>query len=539
MKGQRSLVTVGLSLSVAACAHHATQRAPASEAPATTSLAFVPASADPARRDRLIALSTELDAHFRANVVGGVGAAVGIVLGGELVYARGFGVRDIDSGVPVDTDTVFRIASVSKSFTAAAVMRLRDEGRLRLDEPAATYLPELASLVGPARDCARFTVRHMLTMSSGLPYDDMWGPVTFGMSEGELTTLLQTGVPLAYAPGEQYVYSNLGYALLGRIVARLSGRPFREYVSHELLVPLGMKSTVWEAHDVPADTLATGYRREGEQLITQPLPSDGVFAAAGGLYTSLRDYARYVAFQLAAYPARDDVESGPLRRSTVREMHQGHRTMNGDDNPLIRRDANGKEQVSSMAYGFGWMNSTTCHYAGIVQHGGFEPGYWSSVHLLPRHHIGIVVLSTTSPVGLKTFDGTLSLLKSAGLLDAQPAASATPALLDAQSIVLRLIDRWDASLAQGSFDAKSQNYPWVQNIPQRFAQLKNEYGACRAPGVLRPRSSSEAVFELGCERGVVDVRVLLAPGLPPRLQMAEWHPGTVSGSSKPVGACEQ
>jgi CubicO group peptidase (beta-lactamase class C family) len=333
------------------------------------------------------------------------------------------------------------------------------------------------------------------------------------------------------------VYSNLGYALLGRIVTRLSGRPFREYVTHELLSPLGMNSTVWEADDVPADKLATGYRREGAQLIIQPRPSDGVFAAAGGLYTSLRDYARYVAFQLAAYPARDDVESGPLRRSTLREMHQGHRTMSGDDSPLVWRDANGKRQLGSMSYGFGWVNSTTCDYSGVVQHGGFEPGYWSSVHLLTLHRIGIAVLATTSPIGLKSFEGTLSLLEKAGLLDAVPAAPVNPALLDAQSIVLRLIDRWDANLAQRSFDEQSQSYSWVQNLPQRFAQLKSEYGACRASGVLRPRSASEAVFELGCERGVVDVRVLLAPGLPPRLQMAEWHARTESEPAKPGTPC--
>ena len=143
---------------------------------------FSPAPADAERRAKLIALTPALDAFFASKLkeTGATGFAVGIVLGGELVYQRGFGVRDVAHATPVDSDTVFRIASMTKSFTALSVMKLRDEGRVQLDEPAAMYVPEFRALVPPTRDAPPISLRLLMTNASGLAYDDLWGAVTFG-----------------------------------------------------------------------------------------------------------------------------------------------------------------------------------------------------------------------------------------------------------------------------------------------------------------------------------------------------------------------
>jgi len=179
------------------------------------------------------------------------------------------------------------------------------------------------------------TVRHLLTMSAGLPYDDQWGAVTFGKSDTELGAILRAGVVLASHPGERYGYSNLGYALLGRIVERASGEGFRSYVARQVFEPLGMRSSVWGSSDIAPGRLAVGYFRDGDRLVAEPHEPEGAFAPPGGLYTSLNDFGRYVAFQLSAYPPRDAPESGPLRRSTLREMHAGERWMRfGPDLPL-------------------------------------------------------------------------------------------------------------------------------------------------------------------------------------------------------------
>lgn len=308
-------------------------RAPLASAPSTSHASppalgvFVPASAEPGRKAALVALTPRLDEFF-ANKVAETrasGAAVGIVLDGELVYARGFGVQDVQTRTPVDAGTVFHIASLTKSFTALAVMKLRDEGKLALDEPLQTYLPQLASLKLPTRDAPPLTARLLLSMAAGLQYDDLWGAVSFGLDDAEFSRLLAEGPSFVTTPGTSYGYSNLGYALLGKLVESVSGSRFTDYVSANVLRPLGMSSSVWNESKVPPARLARGYRWEGEQLLPEETAFETSFEAAGGLYTSLRDYARFLSFNLAAYPPRDDPETGPVRRSTLREMHEGQR----------------------------------------------------------------------------------------------------------------------------------------------------------------------------------------------------------------------
>jgi CubicO group peptidase (beta-lactamase class C family) len=486
---------------------------------------FSPGTAGPERKGKLLAVANRLDEHFRKVVseTNATAAVAGIVLDGELVYARGFGVRDVDSNAPVDVDTVFRIASMTKSFTAAAVMTLRDQGKVALDVPAATYLPELASLSGPTRDAPPISLRHLLTMASGLPYDDAWGAVTYGTTNEEFKNIIRSGLVLANAPSQVYAYSNLGYALLGKVVERVSGVRFREYVTANILRPLAMNSTVWESNDVLPSRLAVGYRRENGKLLAESRPSDGVFDAAGGLYTSLRDYARYVAFQLAAYPARDEPESGPLRRATLREMHQGERRIRwGEDVPVARRSADGGLWLSAANYGFGWVNNTTCASEGMVQHGGFEPGYVSTIHLLPTHGLGIAVLAASGPVGWRSIDGTLDILRAAGLLEAPSPRPSDPSLVEARDTVSRLLNKWDSALVDGTFDRLSLKYPWLASLRDDFARLSRDHGRCTPSGGVTPANRTQGKWRLRCERGDIQFEVALTPNKPSRIQNIEW-----------------
>ncbi len=486
---------------------------------------FLPRAADPARKAKLTAAAPRLDEHFAKmfSESQATAAVVGIVLDGELAYSRAFGVRDVESKTAVDENSVFRIASMTKSFTAAAVMKLRDEGKVALEAPAATYLPELGFLSGPTRDAPAISVRHLLTMSSGLAYDDAWGAVTFGTTDEELGRFIRSGLLLADPPGQRYAYSNLGYALLGKIVERVSGMRFRDYVTANILRPLAMTSTVWESGDVPPARLAVGYRREQDKVTPEARPPEGVFEASGGLYTSLRDYARYVAFQLAAYPARDEPESGPLRRATLREMHEGHRWIRwGEDKPVARQSADGQLWLSAAQYGFGWVNNTMCPYEGIVQHGGYEPGYVSTVHLLPRHGLGVVVFSTTEPVGWRSIDGTLTILRDAGLLDATPPAATEPALADARDTVGRLLDKWEVALVDRTFDRASLKFPWLANLREDFARLTREHGRCSSEGAIRQHNRSQGGWRLRCERGAIEFTMSLTPSTPSRIQNIEW-----------------
>lgn len=499
----------------------------------TPRLAFAPLEADPARKSKFVALIPELDRFFQSRVeqLGVTGGAIGIVLEGEIVYLRGFGVRDIVSKRPVDVDTPFRIGSVSKTFTALAIMRLRDAGKLSLDEPAAGYLPLLAALPLPTKDSPPITIRHLLTMTSGLPYDDLWGAVTFGYDDTELERFIARGVSFAGAPGERYRYSNLGYALLGQIVERVSGLSFEEFLTREVFAPLGMRSTGYVTGDVPRADMAVGYYRDADQLVAEPVESDQVFAAAGGVLTTISDLARYAAFQLSAYPPRDDPETGTVRRSTLREMHAGRAWARWhDDYPPLKLDAVKGPALSAMSYGFGWSQNTTCHAEAMVQHGGFEPGYYATVRLIPRQRVGIVSMSASENLGwLSDFERIVALLAEGGVLEAPPPP-ASPALASAREIVIRLLNTWDPELVQASFDPLTQRYSFVRNFESDMRRMSKDHGNCRPAGSINALSLTHGRFRLECDRGAIDFLAYLTPGVPPVVQMVEWR------EELPVGA---
>lgn len=494
--------------------------------PAPPDVPFAPPVANVARKAKLLALAPQLDELHRTRLaeVRATGAAVAILLEGEVVYLRGFGVRDVASKTPVDADTVFRIGSVSKGITALAVLRLRDQGKLMLDAPAATYLPALRAVAGPTKDSPPITVRHLLTMTSGLGYDDQWGAVTFGKSDAELAAFLARGVSLGSATGERYRYSNLGYALLGRIVANASGKSFEQYLASDVFAPLGMASTGYVTGKLPAERMATGYYRDNEQLIPEKVESDGVFAAAGGVYTSVRDLARYAALHLAAYPARDDPETGPVRRSTLREMHTGQAWARfEDDVPILRRTPDGSSSLLAMSYGFGWSQLTTCVAEAMVQHGGYEPGYYALIRLLPRQGIGVVTLSTTQSLGqMRTFEKTMALLRAGGVFDPPPPAPSAP-LTTARDSVLRLLTQWDRDLAARTFDPQSMQYSFLRNLGPDLQRMGREHGACRVDGDAVPLSLTHGRFRLVCERGSIEFLAYLTPGVPPVLQSLEYR----------------
>jgi CubicO group peptidase (beta-lactamase class C family) len=487
---------------------------------------FVPPAANPARKAKLLALAPRLDELHRARLaeVGATGAAVAILLEGEVVYARGFGVRDVQSQAPIDADTVFRIGSVSKTITSLAIMRLRDQGKVVLDAPAATYLPALRTLARATKDSPPITVRHLLTMTSGLGYDDQWGAVTFGKSDADLAALLAQGISLGGATGERYHYSNLGYALLGKIIANASGKPFEKFVASDVFEPLGMTSSGYVTGELPRERMATGYYRDAEQLIPETIESDGIFAPAGGAYTTIRDLARYAAFHLAAYPARDDAESGAVRRSTLREMHAGQAWARfGEDTPILKRNPDGTLNLSAMSYGLGWSQHTSCISEAMVQHGGYEPGYYAVIRLLPRQGLGVVTLSTTESLGkLQTFEQEMALLREGGVFEA-PAPAPSAALVAARDNVLRLLAKWDPELAARSFDPQSVRFSFLRNLRPDIERMGREHGPCQADGAIIPASLTQGRFRVACERGSIDIVAYLTPTSTPVLQSIEYR----------------
>ena len=205
------------------------------------------------------------------------GLAYGIVIGGELVHAAGLGERHL-GGPPPDADTVFRIASMTKSFTASAILALRDDGALRLDDLAEDYVPELRGWPLASPDSARISIRHLLTMTAGFPTDDPWGDRQQGLPLEEFATLLSRGVSFNWAPGTRFEYSNLGYAILGRVITAITGVAYPDYIRHRLLLPLGMTRTGYEAEEfeVPGQQIPGRGRRPRLPALARRLVRGGV-----------------------------------------------------------------------------------------------------------------------------------------------------------------------------------------------------------------------------------------------------------------------
>ena len=346
---------------------------------------------DPDRRAKLAGAMPEIDRLFRAFAERSrvPGIAYGVLIDGDLVHTGAAGVRNVATGAPVDVDTVLRIASMTKSFTAMAILKLRDEGRLALDDPAERYVPELKGLSYPAADSPRITIRHLLSHAEGFPEDNPWGDQQLDATDEEMSEMMRRGIPFSNTPGVAYEYSNFGFAILGRIVSRVSGMPYRDYVAATILSPLGMTATTLEPGRVPPGRLAHGYRWEDETWKEEPPLADGAFGAMGGMLTSIRDLGQYVGFLMSTWPPRDDPETGPIRRASAREMQQVWRPAPAT---VTRAATDGATRLNTGGYGFGLRVWQTCDFRQIVAHSGGLPGFGSHMRWLPDYGVGVIAV---------------------------------------------------------------------------------------------------------------------------------------------------
>ena len=400
---------------------------------------------DPQRVEKLSGAFPEIDRALREFTAREhvPGAALGVVIDGKLAHVAVTGVRDIASKAPVNADTVFRIASMTKSFTAIAIMKLRDTGKLSLDDPAERYVPELRSLVYPTSDAPRITIRHLLTHATGFPEDNPWGDQQLAATDAEMNVMMKAGIPFSNAPGVAYEYSNYGFAILGRIVSNVAATPYRQYIDRQILAPLNMRATTLEPREVPAARLAHGYRWEDDRWKEEPQLADGAFGAMGGMLTSLNDLARYVAVFIEAWPPRSGPEAPPVRRASLREMQQIARPRPS----IVTKAANGGVQLNAGGYGYGLGISETCSFGHVVAHSGGLPGFGSQMRWLPEYGVGLIAMGNRTYTGWGgVFNTALELLeKTGGLQRRMPHPS--PALTTARNDVSQLIVKWDDALA--------------------------------------------------------------------------------------------
>lgn len=469
------------------------------------------------RLARIRRVFPEVDRAFAAFAADGhvPGIAYGVLLDGRLVHTGVAGVRDVMTKAPVTEDTVFRIASMTKSFTALAILKLRDDGRLALDDPAERYVPELAALPYPTDDAPRITIRHLLSHSAGFPEDNPWGDQQLALTDEAFTAMMRGGIPFSTAPGTAYEYSNYAFAILGRTVARVSGMSYAAYVRANILAPLRLSSAALEPAAVPPNRLARGYRWEDSQWKEEPPLPDGAMGSMGGMLLSLRDLGTYVGFLMNAWPPRDGLETGPVRRASVREMQQVQRVR-----PATVTGGTGGAPVAlnALGYGFGLGIRQTCEYRQIVSHSGGLPGFGSQMRWLVDEGVGLIALGNLTYTSWgSVLDRVTGILASTGALTRRTPVP-SPALLRAKDDVTTLVTAWDDGLADR---IAAVNLFKDESRDRRRRQLdayRTQFGACRPAGPFDVENALRGQWTMACERGSLRVSITLAPTMPPAVQ---------------------
>ncbi|MEO8448478.1 MAG: serine hydrolase domain-containing protein [Gemmatimonadota bacterium] len=506
--------------------------------PSRTSSHAPPAAfTDPDRLAKLSAAFPEIDRVMsgfaeRSHVPG---IAYGIIVDGKLVHRGTVGFRELASHAPVDSASVFRIASMTKSFTAFAILQLRDQGKLSLDDPAERYVPELARLKYPTTDSPKLTIRLLLSHSGGFPEDNPWGDQQLSATNEDMARMIRAGLPFSTAPGTAYEYSNFGFAILGRIVANVSGIPYPRYIKERVLEPLGMHVTTLEAATVPAGRLAHGYRRQDSTWLEEKQLPDGAFGPMGGMLTSISDLGRWVGFMLDAWPPRDGPETGPLRRSSAREMQQVARYGGAT---AVRDPAAGTVALSGGGYGYGLGIRSTCLFRVSISHSGGLPGFGSVMRWLPDYGVGIVALGnlTYTSWGGVTEQALDLLAKTGGLVPRAPQPA--PVLSERRDQVSRLVLRWNNALADS---LAAMNLFLDESKDRRqvaIERLRGQAGdGCRNEGPFVVENALRGRWRMRCNSGDLRVAITLAPTEPATVQLLEVVPMKSEDSLTPPPAC--
>ena len=297
------------------------------------------------------------------------GLAIGLVYNGELLWGRGYGKANLETGAPVTLDTRFRIASITKTFTATGILQLRDAGKLRLDDPVSLHLDWFDLRY---KDAPAITIRNLLTHSSGLPRDSknpMWTECEAPTWEDFLTDT-KARQPTR-PPYEKFAYSNLGYSLLGGVIEAVSRQSWAEYLQEHVLNPLGMSETrPLPSADDPL--LATGYTKEKAGYRRDALPfwlMHG-FEASANFASSVKDLVKYASFHLGQAAA------DALSPYTLLDMHRVHWL----------------DEKWDGGYGLG-MGLYRINDWQISGHGGGYPGYLTAFSVCREHKVGVIVLT--------------------------------------------------------------------------------------------------------------------------------------------------
>jgi CubicO group peptidase (beta-lactamase class C family) len=397
----------------------------------------------------------EVDAVVQKAIAGKAfpGAGVAVVHHGKVVFAKGYGLADVEAGTPVTETTAFQIASVTKQFTAAGIMLLVEKGKIGLDDALGKYVPQV-----PAK-WSGVTIRQLLNQVSGIPNYNSGDRLDASKvyTQGEIIELMRD-VRMSFEPGTGWEYSNTNYLLLGLVIEKASGMPYAKYMSEKVFKPLGMDSTLVNSKGVAVKNAARGYSfSQGKWVLTE-IGDPGLPFAAGAIVSTPTDMAKWA---LAV------TEGKLLKRASWDEAFASGKTADG----------------KATNYGFGWYTAKFGDTAYLYHSGGIA-GFGAYHSRFPADHLSVIVLTNTvgTSTRLATDIASLYLPKVAAAVAAETkaaeAARSAAAIEDKDPETTKFLRGVFEGMLRGEGDPALFSADMKAFLfPERIKQLKGPLGS--------------------------------------------------------------
>ncbi len=386
---------------------------------------------------------------------------------GKIIHEKAYGFANFELQSPAELETKYRIASVTKQFTSMLVMRLIEQGKLKLDGTVSDYLPEYPKATG-----SKVTIHHLLTHTSGIPsYTEFPGFMQKRSRDPyqplEFISFFKDST-LKFEPGAKFAYNNSGYFLLGVIIERVTGKPYGQAVAEEIFMPLGMKNSGYDVQSRVIPKRASGYQMIEEQLVNGQYVDMSIPYASGSLYSTVEDL---LLWDKALYTEQ------LVKRSTLEKIFT----------PYVFAEGRGIPSY----YGYGWFISkeqigSTSDSVDAIEHGGGIPGFNSLMFRVPKKEQTIILLSNIS--GTRLRDITRGIL---GILYDKPYIKSIQSL----ARVLR------ADIEKVGLEQAIANYRANKEKKAGFVESENELNALGYLLLQREQKVKEAiaVFKLMVE----------------------------------------
>ena len=417
------------------------------------------------------------------------GVAVIVVRDGGIIFRKGQGIANLELEVPIEPDMVFRLGSLTKQFTAVAILMLAEQGKLTLDDSISKFLPDY-----PTHDHL-ITIKHLLTHTSGIKsYTSMpeWPPLwRKDFTVQELIDFFKHQ-PMEFAPGKRWAYNNSGYVLLGAIIEKVSGQTYEEFIQQSIFEPLGMKQSYYDNPSRVIPRRVAGYDKSPEGFSNAAYLSMTQPYAAGGLASTVDDL---VLWDSALYTER------LLKHETLKQAQISHRLTDG----------------STTAYGYGWEISEYAGYR-LIEHGGGIHGFRTRAIRVPDDRVFVAVLSNNGGV-----DPGLLAFKITALVIGQPYHEPMPVELNPE--VLTLYEGvYEINPSEEIYIMREDNHLFFQYRENPRVELvplsTNEF-------FFKDISLNRLLFESDATEGVIAVEMRGRTGIP---EVAKKVDGSASGT---------